>query len=855
MTRSSAAAGRLLVMLLGACLAGSCSTAHPGPAPAVAVERVETEGGETARLLAGSEARPGLVELHIDRTHGRVLAVLPPPSGPRGRIGEYLYVEGIATGLGSNPVGLDRGQEGESQVVELRRVGSRILLEAENLRFRALGGDAEEDAAVRESFATSVLWGTDLLGEDAGGRLLVDLTGFLLRDAHGVTARLAAAGQGSFSLDRDRSAVDLDSCLAFPRNDEFESLLTFASSAPGTEVRAVAPDPQAITLVLHQSLVALPEPGYRPREYDPRMGSLSIGFTDYAAPLDRPVERRWILRHRLEKTDPSAASSPVREPIVYYVDRAAPEPIRSALIEGASWWAEAFAAAGFQDAFRVEPLPDGVDPLDIRYNVVQWVHRATRGWSYGGAVVDPRTGEILQGHVTLGSLRIRQDRLLFEGLAGVVATGSGAPDDPVQLALARIRQLAAHEVGHTLGLAHNFAGSALGRASVMDYPAPLVTVNDAGGLDFSHAYATGVGAWDRAAIRWAYSEFPPEADESVELDRIVRETLAGGLLFLSDADARPAGAAQPLASLWDNGADPVAALVRTMRVRRIAMARFGERNVALGRPLARLEEVFATVYFHHRYQLAAAVKVLGGLDYRHAVRGDGEPPARPIAAERQRQALAAVLDTLAPARLDIPEEVLRVLLPRPPELARNREQFASRTEPAFDALGAAATAADLTLRALLDPDRAARLVDFHRRDAAQPDFSEVLDTLIERVFAETAELDVRQAEIARVVQRVAVDRMIELSGDASAAPWVRARVDSSLSDLLQKIDKMVPLDAAERAHDSALTAEIGRHLARPAPAQAPAPAALDEPPGDPIGDRSGPLPANLADCGFEAPGR
>jgi Met-zincin/Domain of unknown function (DUF5117) len=850
--RPAAGAGRVLIALLGACLAGSCSTARPGPAPAVAVERVETEGGETARLLAGSEARPGLIELHVDRAHGRVLALLPSPSGPRGRIGEYLYVEGIATGLGSNPVGLDRGQEGESQVVELRRVGSRILLEAENLRFRALGADPAAEAAVRESFATSVLWGTDLLGEDAAGRLLLDLTGFLLQDPHGVAARLAAAGQGSFSLDRDRSAVDLDACLAFPRNDEFQSLLTFSGNSPGPEVRAVAPDPQAVTLVLHQSLVALPEPGYRPREYDPRMGSLSIGYT---APLDRPVERRWILRHRLEKVDPSAASSPVREPIVYYVDLAAPEPVRSALIEGASWWSEAFAAAGFENAFRVEPLPEGVDPLDVRYNVVQWVHRATRGWSYGGAVVDPRTGEILQGHVTLGSLRIRQDRLLFEGLAGVAATGSGAPDDPVELALARIRQLAAHEVGHTLGLAHNFAGSALGRASVMDYPAPLVTVNDAGGLDFSHAYATGVGAWDRAAIRWAYSEFPPEADEGAELDRIVRETLAGGLLFLSDADARPAGAAQPLASLWDNGADPVAALARTMRVRRIAMARFGERNVAIGGSLARLEEVFATVYFHHRYQLAAAAKVLGGLDYRHAVRGDGEPPARPVAAERQRQALAALLDTLAPAVLDIPEEVLRLLLPRPPELARNREQFASRTRPAFDALGAAATAADLSLRALLDPDRAARLVDFHRRDPAQPDFSEVLDTLIERVFADAPELDARQAEIARVVQRVAVDRLIELSGDESAAPWVRARVDSSLADLLQRIDKFVPLDAAERAHDSALTAEIGRHLARPAPAQATAPAALDAPPGDPIGDRSEPLPAGLADCGFEAPER
>ncbi len=842
--RRRAALALLVLMQLG------CAGSRPRPAdaPNAGVAPVPTE---FAKQVAGLEPLDGLLALYPDRVRGRLLALLPAPAGPRGRIGEYLYVEGIVTGLGSNPVGLDRGQIGETRLVELRRVGSKVLVEAVNLRFRALDGDAAEADAVRESFATSVLWATEVLASDGAGRLLIDWSGFLLRDAHGVATRLATSGQGAFALDRERSAIDLDACRAFPRNVELESLLTFTTSSPGAEVRAVAPDPEAVTLVLHQSLIALPEPGYRPREHDPRMGSFAIAFADYAAPLDRPIERRWIARHRLEKIDPSAASSRVREPLVYYVDRSAPEPVRSALLDGARWWADAFAAAGFEEAFRVELLPEGAHPLDLRYNVVQWVHRATRGWSYGGAVIDPRTGEILKGHVTLGSLRIRQDRLLFEGLAGVGRTGSGASDDPVELALARIRQLSAHEVGHTLGLAHNFAASSFGRASVMDYPAPLVTVNEQGALDFGRAYAAGAGEWDRAAIRWAYGQFPPGADEALELDRVARETLDAGLFFLDDADARSATTANPAASLWDNGADPLVALQRTMRVRRIALARFGERNIAPGRPLAELEEVLATVYLHHRFQLAAAAKLLGGLEYRHALRGDGQMAPRAVPAERQRRALELLLDTLSPGTLDLSEETLALLLPRSPESGRNREQFGARTGPLFDALGAAATAADLTVRSLLEPARAARLIDFHRRNSELPDFSEVLDALIERAFTDPAALPPREAEIARAVQRVVAERLLELSADIDAAPWVRARVDAALSDLLQRVDRLVPLDPSERAHFAGLAADIGRHLARPATAREPSRAALAEPPGEPIGDSG--LATEPDECGFALP--
>jgi hypothetical protein len=826
-----------------------CRSARTTAEPAA--EREVPPPSEIVRQTAGTELRTGLIDLHLDPAKGRLLATLPPASGPGGLLGRFLYVEAIETGLGSNPVGLDRGQLGASRILELRRVGSRVLFEVPNLRFRSLSDDAGEVRAVRESFATSVLWATELLATDPDGRVLVDLTGFASRDAHGIAERLAASRQGVFTLDRERTAVDLDACRAFPDNVELEAIQTFTGSDPGPEVRSVAPEPRALTFVLRQSLLRLPEDGYRPRDHDPRMGSFAIQFADYSAPLDRPIERRWIARHRLEKLDPRAARSAVREPVVYHVDRGAPEPVRTALVEGASWWAEAFERAGFGDAFRVELMPEGADPLDARYNVIQWVHRATRGWSYGSAVVDPRNGEIVKGHVSLGSLRIRQDRLLFEGLAGVRRTGTGGADDPIELALARIRQLSAHEVGHTLGLAHNFAASTAGRASVMDYPAPLVTVDEEGRLDFGRAYATGLGDWDRAAIAWAYLEFAPGADERAELDRIARATVDRGLVMLSDADARGDAAAHPLASLWDNGSDPVSALERTMRVRRLALARFGERNLAAGQPTSHLEEVFATVYLHHRFQLAAAAKVLGGVDYRHALAGDGQPAPRAVAPERQRRALEALLAALGPEVLDIPESALAVLAPRVPETGRSGEQFAGRTGPTFDALGAVATAADLALRALLEPARAARLVDQHRRDPASPDFSEVLDTLIGRVFLDPSTLEPRTAEVARVIQRVAVERMLALSGDADAAPWVRSRVDAALADLLQRVDRVESLDASERAHLAGLAAEIGRHLARPAAVREPARSALAEPPGEPIGGAG--FDAAPAGCGFEWP--
>jgi len=814
-----------------------------------------------AAKTAGAERHDGLLPLWFDRKAGKVWAEIPAPSGPRGEVGSYLYVESLLTGMGSNPVGLDRGQLGDTRVVNLRRVGNRLRIEQPNLRFRALSEDPLESQTVRESFATSVLWAGEVAATEPDGRTLVDLTGFLVRDAHEIAARLKQSGQGSWSLDPARSTVDFDNCLAFPKNLELEAILTYASSEPGPLARQTLPTAGAMTLVQHHSLLELPPPGYKPRAYDPRAGSFSTDFANYAAPLGDPIETRWIARHRLEKVDPTAARSRVKEPIVYYVDSGAPEPVRSALIEGASWWKEAFDKAGFIDAFEVKVLPPGAHPLDARYNVVQWVHRSTRGWSYGGGVIDPRTGEIIKGHVTLGSLRIRQDRLIFEGLAGTEKTGTGAPDDPIRIALSRIRQLAAHEVGHSLGFSHNFAASTYGRASVMDYPAPQVDITPSGDLDFSHAYAVGIGPWDVQAVRYAYTELPPgtsPTDEKAALGKILEEEARNGQIFLTDEDARPPGAANPRAALWDNGADPAESLRHEMEVRRIALARFGEHNIAPGQPFALLQEVLVPLYFHHRYQLDGALKAVGGVDYTYAVRGYGAGGSaqKPVDGDRQRKALAAILDTLKPEALDLPEPVLALLLPRPAGYSPNEEMFPGKTDPVFDPLSAAATMADLSVSGLLQPERAARLVDLHRRDPKLPGLEEVLSGIAGTSFG-AAPADPRRAELRRTVQWVIVRRLIGLSSDPDAAPGVRSRVDGELRALEGRLSAAGKAISAKGSDPEAeqrafLAREIGRYLDRPEgdPAKRPQPPAA--PPGQPIGSSPAMgMPEGLSGCSWE----
>ncbi|MCA1619328.1 MAG: zinc-dependent metalloprotease [Acidobacteria bacterium] len=775
---------------------------------------------------------------------------------------EFLYQVSLTTGVGSNPVGLDRGQLGATRVVHFERAGPKVLLVEPNQRYRAITGDAAERRAVEESFARSVLWGFKVEAA-SGARVLVDATAFFLRDAHGVVERLRESNQGQYRLDESRSAFHLPRTKAFPKNTEVEATLTFTTDGPaGPLVRETVPTPQSLTVRQHHSLVELPDNNYRPRRLDPRVGAFAVEFYDYASPFTEPLEKRWIVRHRLEKKDPRASVSEAVRPIVYYVDSGAPEPIRSALVEGASWWAQAFEAAGFRDAFQVKILPPDVDPMDARYHVINWVHRSTRGWAYGSSITDPRTGEIIKGVVTLDSQRIRQDNLIGTGLVlafgdparrpGACEFGAAGGGDAVEylaqldpsndvarMSLARIRQLSAHEVGHTLGLAHNFAASTYGRASVMDYPAPLVEIKD-GRLDLSNAYAVGIGAYDKFAITYAYAQFAPGADEWAELEKMVQAGLRAGMLFISDDDARPPGAAHPLANLWDNGADPVAMLRHEMEVRRIALAQFGLGNVPAGTPLSLLEAKLLPLYLHHRYQLQAAVKTVGGLHYTYAVKtaGGGTSPAevqRVVPAARQREALAAVLDTLKPEELAVPPRILQ-LIP-PPAFGYERgtqELFPKRTEPAFDPVAAAVVAADLAVSRLLERNRAARLQQFHALDRANPDFSDVVGALVTRTWRSPVPRDEYHAAIRRAVQSLVVTRLMDLAADADASTQARAVATDWLRTLLVSDTANAAGTDATAVHLRSTHEEIERFLARPdAPRRRTPPPPT--PPGDPIG--------------------
>ncbi len=759
---------------------------------------------------------------------------------------EFLYQISLTTGLGSNPVGLDRGQLGGTYVMKARRVGPTVLLIESNYGYRARSDNEDEVRAVEEAFAPSTRWGFEVVAE-SGDRVLVDATDFFLSDAHGVAQRLKRAGQGSFKLDRSRSVFHLPRTKAFPLNTEIETWLTFTSDEPGPLVRSTAASGDAVSLRQHHSLVQLPEEGFEPRVMDPRVGAFGISFHDYALPIDEPLVVAWSSRHRLEKKDPNAPRSEPVEPIVYYLDRGAPEPIRSALIEGASWWNQAFEAAGYDDAFRVELLPENADPMDLRYNIIHWTHRSTRGWSYGGSVEDPRTGEILKGNVNLGSLRVRQDNMIGTGLVTPLAAELGVCDlaggpsfeylaglangsDPIEMALARLRQLSAHEVGHTLGFAHNYIASTYAdRASVMDYPAPLVGIAPDGSLDLSDAYAVGIGEYDKFAVTWLYSDFPDDIDEEAALEEIIQNGLNRGIRFLTDQDARPAGAAHPLAALWDNGADPVEMLRHEIEVRRIGIESFGESAVRDGEPLASLEQVFVPLYLHHRYQLEAAAHTLGGADYNFALRGDGQTPIEIVPGDRQRDALDAMLTTIDPQFLAIPERILEAIPPRAFGM-RGGEVFDKATSPTLDPIGSAASAADFTFQFVFQPQRMARLVEFNARNDAYPGLEEVVDLSLTATWYAGDESTAYMQAIRHAVDRALLDRLMAEAGSDTNVTQVRAILSAKVGELggrLAELQNPTP-------HQRLALDDIRRWQDR-AEGTTPASGPSELPPGSPIG--------------------
>jgi hypothetical protein len=782
----------------------------------------------------------GFLPLHWNEKDGKLLLEVPQLDQ------ELIYQVSLASGVGSNPLGLDRGQLGSTHLIRFERRGPRVLMVEPNLRFRTLDGSAGERRAVEESFASSILWSFPVERE-SDGRLIVDATEFFLRDAHGVAVRLRDAKQGSYSVDPKRSAIYLPRTKAFPKNTEVEATITLATNdRPGTLIRSVTPTPEIVTVRQHHSFVELPPPGYKPRRLDPRAGFFGIEIYDYASPFPGPLERRFISRHRLQKKDPAVAVSEVVEPIIYYVDHGAPEPIRSALVEGASWWKEAFEKAGFRNAYEVRILPEDVDPMDIRYNVINWVHRSTRGWSYGASVVDPRTGEIIKGNVSLGSLRIRQDVMLGAGLVPpyegpnpeVLATLDKSVS-PTQLAMARIRQLSAHEVGHTLGISHNMAASTYDRASVMDYPAPLIKIRD-GKLDFSEAYDEGIGEFDTFAVRYGYSEFPPQANEEAELARIIREGVARGMLYVSDEHSRDIGAAHPLGSVWDNGSDPIAMLRHEIEVRRIALESFGVSNLRPGAPLSELEPILLPLYLHHRYQLEAAVKSLGGAMFTYAVREGAtsdivpQPVRDVVPPARQREALRAALETIEPSFLMIPQRIIDLIPPTADGFeGGTAERFERATGALFDPIAAARSAAAITINTLLHPARAARLVRFHAEDPRNPSLVEVTGSVVDLVGAEVREEESHRA-LRRAVRSVAVAKLIEVAADPSTDAAVRAQYEQALVALSGRLKAKASTEL-ETADRRSVVATIERFLNRPA-APFVTPAVPPIPAGPPIGN-------------------
>ena len=701
---------------------------------------------------------------------------------------EFLYVSSLATGVGSNDIGLDRGQLGSERLVKFIKRGNKLLLVQPNLYYSAETENLSEKKSVDQAFAKSVLFGFEIIDkyEDS---YKIDFTPFLKYDRHGVAKTLKNKNQGSYSVDLSKSSIEMFNTKAFPRNVEFEALLTFSGDAKGNLVRSVVPDPNNITVTQHHSFIQLPDNDYQPRKFDPRSGAIFIEFMDYSTPVNKEMVKKYIIRHRLKKKNPSVPVSEPVEPIIYYLDPGTPEPVKSALIDGASWWNEAYESIGFKNAFQVKVLPENIDPMDCRYNVIQWVHRSTRGWSYGASVVDPRTGEIIKGHVSLGSLRIRQDYMIAQALSKDPFKNKSNKEKMLDLALSRIRQLSAHEIGHTLGFAHNFAASTNNRSSVMDYPHPLIEIKD-NEIYFNNAYDSGIGEWDKITVAYSYSEFNGNQDEDMELNNILNNATAKGFRFISDYDARSLDGSHAYAHLWDNGDVAYEGLDDVINIRRKAIQNFSEFNVPKGSPNSVLEDVFVPLYFFHRYQTEAAAKIIAGMDYNYSLTGSNQSKFSYLNKNTQLNALSSLMKTIEADFLAIPKGKLELFPPRAFGYPRTRESFKSNLGPAFDPFSVSETSADMTLSLILRPKRLNRLIYQHALDNSNLSLNELYDYISEKtIFLKNpSDLSVEDTylnEIQHIVNLTLLKRIFSVINDENSL----FQVKSISNDFLNKLSR------------------------------------------------------------------
>ena len=783
-----------------------------------------------AQQTAGLERHDGFIPFYLDQKTGKLLFEVSRLDQ------DFLYMYYLATGLGSNDRGLDRGTTGDNGVVRFERFGPRIFLVRRNLDFRA-SRDTVEERTVEESFASSVLASFPIVAEE-GNRLLIDASDFVLQDVFDVRGNLQRGQQGSFRLDRNRSATYPARTKAFPKNTEVEVLLTFESDAPGNDVARHTPDPRALTLRQHHSFVELPDNNYKPRAFDPRVGMFSVNFYDFSLPFNRRPQQRWIARWRLEKKDPNAALSDPVKPLVYYLDRGVPEPYRTAFKQGAAWWNKTFEAAGFTNAFRVEDLPDSADPMDARYPVIQWVHRSDPGFSVGQSFVDPRTGEIIKAALKMDTYRSITDYNIFAGMEPAMDDATEAwitSLDPkvngTEFTMARRRQHIAHEIGHTLGLAHNYISHTYGRASVMDYPGPLVTLRPNGTIDVSNAWRSGTGLYDSLAIRYAYTQFASPAEERIGLDTLMRNAIARGIRFLSDRDA-DAGVV-PEATRWLNGTDAVKELERQRAVRDVLLSKFDESVIAPGDPMWFLNERLVPVYLHHRYAIEGAIKAIGGMDYTFALRGDTQTPSKIVDPARQREALNALMAAIQPKELAIPERILAKLPPSPYGY-RGGWAFDSPAGIVFDPLAVGRALSSYVADGILQPERIERLFAFHARNPAAPTADEVMSTMISAVYDRATAATPYEASLRREARRAVVDALLSLASNPRATADVRAVAENNLNRLATRLASSNAGDVDDRAANGAVVRDarnwLDRRIAPPRST-----GVIQLPPGTPIG--------------------